>query len=148
MINITKKCLIKNTGKLDKLHNFSITTDNVRRAISKWPSQQKSGKNSMHRFYIKNFSNLHETLTSRFQKLLKDPKHISRELHTGITFMIQLAQNNTHDFKEYKPITCLLSLCKLLTQTLYEENFQPFGANQYYRKKTRTVKRAKAKNYL
>ena len=110
----------KRTTRVNPMSDFAIDTADVKKAISTASNWKSPGPDSIHNFWIKKFSSIHCVLASQFQELLENPADIPLELCSGLTYMIPKS-DKTDDPKEYRPITCLSTVYKLLTKILCEK---------------------------
>jgi len=70
------------------------------------------GRDQIANFSLKQLTATHKHIAALFNKLIEDDQ-IPEWLTAGITFLIPKNENNENS-KNYRPVTCLLTVCKLM----------------------------------
>ncbi len=86
----------------------------VIRSTHNWKSP---GPDKVENFWIKQLTSLHMKLTEAYNSILKGQVVIPEWLTTGTTILLSKGQN-TEDPKNYRPITCLPTMYKIMTQAI------------------------------
>ena len=76
----------------------------------------------MANFWFKQLTSFHPELASAYNNILKNPEQSSEWLTEGVTFLIPKSED-TENFKNYRPITCLPTMCKVLTSVITERAY-------------------------
>lgn len=103
--------------ELEQMADIKIEKEDVQKAIATTQNWKTPGTDKLHNFWLKHFSALHGHLATHSQRLIDHPEELPKEICMGKTIMIPKSEN-TQDPKEYRPITCLSNLYKLLTKIL------------------------------
>ncbi|XP_044757776.1 uncharacterized protein LOC123315935 [Coccinella septempunctata] len=75
------------------------------------------GVDNIHNFWWKHFRSVHSSLARLFQKFLEKPELVPSFLTAGLTYMLPKGAES-EDPKNYRPVTCLPTIYKLLTGVL------------------------------
>jgi hypothetical protein len=67
-------------------------------------------------FWLKQLTTTHKRTAALFNKLI-DEDQIPEWLTAGVTFLIPTTEN-TENSKNYRPVTCLPTICKLITSII------------------------------
>ena len=101
------KLMLKKQGKID------ITTRSLKRILGSIPNWKSPVPGLVQRFWLKNFSSLHERVKLQLKESLNSgfvPSWLTR----GRTLLLQRDKNKGNVASNYKPITCLPLIWKLL----------------------------------
>ena len=94
------------------------------RRSSKWKSP---GIDKVPNFWLHSFNSLHD-LATEYTKIVRQPEESPAWLVRGITYL--LAKNeDTSNPKNYRPITCLSTMYKILTSILTERTYTFLDSN-------------------
>ncbi|CAB3260828.1 unnamed protein product [Arctia plantaginis] len=93
-----------------------IDKDDVSCAVRSLPNWKSPGPDGLHNFWLKWFRSSHARLASQFQAAL-DSGSLPQFLTTGITHLLYKS-GSVMDPKNFRPITCLPTMYKLLTSIL------------------------------
>lgn len=96
---------------------LKITEEDIHRALKGTKNWSAPGSDGLQNYWWKNFRSTYTSLAKMFQEALKDPPMIPESFTLGVTHMIFKGEN-TSDPKNYRPITCLLTVYKILTGIL------------------------------
>ncbi|XP_045477912.1 uncharacterized protein LOC123683059 [Harmonia axyridis] len=94
-----------------------ITVDDIKAALKTANNWSAPGPDGIHNYWWKYFNSTHRKLAELFQKALIDPTHIPPSCTLGTTHMIPKGTRN-EDASNYRPITCLPAIYKILTGIL------------------------------
>jgi hypothetical protein len=106
-----------------------ITLDDVRQAIRKTQNWKAPGADGIHNFWLKYFKCTHEVLANLFQETLEDPSLLPRFLTVGVIYMWPKS-GSALDPKNYRPITCLPTLYKVLTSVISSKLYAHLTENE------------------
>ena len=103
-----------------KQQEINITTRKVKDQLRKVPNWKAPGPDSVQGYWLKNFRSLHERIAQQLQGCVIQ-KNVPEWMTTGKTALIQKDQEKGNEPSNYRPITCLPVMWKLLTGILSEE---------------------------
>lgn len=99
--------------------SHEITVEEVSNAIKKTHSWKSPGPDRLQNFWLKNFPSTHYNLTRAFNKILEKPDLTPKFLTMGVTHMLY-KKGDKKEASNYRPITCLSVIYKLLTSVFNE----------------------------
>ncbi|XP_044766190.1 uncharacterized protein LOC123322312 [Coccinella septempunctata] len=111
------------------MEEITITEDDIKAVLKKSNNWTAPGPDGIHNYWWKNFDSTHEQLSKLFQKALTDPSQIPEFCTLGITHMIPKGTKNG-DPTNYRPITCLPAIYKILTGTLTHHIWKHVAKNK------------------
>ncbi|XP_039276066.1 uncharacterized protein LOC111055986 [Nilaparvata lugens] len=94
-----------------------ITAADVKKAISKTQNWKAPGIDGIHNVWWKYLPSTHPVLANLFQEAIQQPDVLKDSFSMGITYMLPKKKDSL-DPKDYRPITCLPTIYKLLTSVL------------------------------
>ena len=94
-----------------------FTVEEITTAIKQTSNWKSPGPDKVHNFWIKKLTVLHPMLTSAYNKLIRNTTLLPDWFLTGVTFMIPKG-SDTKEPGNYRPITCLPTLFKILTSVI------------------------------
>ncbi|CAH2108107.1 unnamed protein product [Euphydryas editha] len=103
-------------NSLPQMETTTISPDDVSRAIRSSSNWKCPGRDGLHNFWLKWFRSSHPVLATQFQDALITGS-LPTFMTTGFTFLLYKSGSTT-DPKNYRPITCLPTIYKLLTSIL------------------------------
>ena len=89
-------------------------------------------------FWIKNLTSIHEDLAQAYNDIVKNPEKCPKWLTQGITYLLPKT-TETSDPKNYRPITCLPTMCKILTSIIAERTYNFLEKMICYQQSRRAV---------
>ena len=98
---------------------YEITTNTVRNQLKKMPNWKAPGPDEIHGYWLKNFKGLHGRIAQHLQQCLQD-QQAPGWMTTGRTSLVQKDKNKGNIPTNYRPITCLPTMWKLLTSIISE----------------------------
>ena len=96
---------------------LEINAEETSNAIKKTSNWKAPGIDKVANFWIKALTSLHENMTTAFCDILIHPHKCPAWLTTGITFLLP-KDGDTSNPKNFRPITCLPTMYKILTSIL------------------------------
>ncbi|CAB3227168.1 unnamed protein product [Arctia plantaginis] len=97
----------------------SISDMDIAYAVRSLPNWKSAGPDGLHNFWLKWLRSSHVRLASHFQSCLESGS-LPSFMTTGLTHLVYKSGSAT-DPKNYRPITCLPTLYKLLTSILRDK---------------------------
>lgn len=108
-----------------------LTSTDMLRIVKRAQNWKYPGPDKLQNFWLKSFNALHQHLTRAMNKVLQDPRSNPEWMTTGVTFLLYKSKDPT-DPKNYRPITCLPTMYKLLTAAVSEKVYdQPLADKQH-----------------
>jgi len=89
------------------------------RPVTDWKA---AGCDGMVNFWLKQLTSLHPELANAYNNILKNPEQSPEWLTEGVTFLIPKSED-TENPKNYKPISCLPTMYKVLTSIITERAY-------------------------
>ena len=111
--------LERSTNNIRKQEWENITVEEISEALKKSYKWKSPGMDQIPNFWLDTLSSTHAQLAINFSNVMKDPKLAPKWFCQGITYLLPKS-SNTENPKNYRPITCLSRLYKLLTSILAE----------------------------
>jgi hypothetical protein len=105
-----------------------VTEEDVQEALKEASNWKAPGQDLIQNFWYKKLTLIHKTLTTCMNKLLQHPEVKLEFLTKGNTFLIP-KDNNTSNPSKYRPITCLVTLYKLITAIITRKIYKHLHAN-------------------
>ena len=99
-----------------------ITNDEITLAIRKTSNWKSPGMDNVPNFWLKNCEALHEDIARCYNKMVREPEETPTLLTKGVTYLLPKTQE-TKVSKNYRPITCLPTLYKILTSIIAERTY-------------------------
>ena len=93
------------------------------------PSTKSPGKDKVSNFWLKHLVILHEDLAKAYTKVIEHPEEAPEWLTEGITYLLPKTEE-TKNPKNYRPITCLPTMCKILTSIIAERTYTFLNEHQ------------------
>ena len=100
-----------------------ISVEKVRKQCRKMPNWKASGKDGVPGYWIKNLSNLHERIAIQMNKILMGEDSPPAWMTYGRTVLCQKDPRRGKVAENYRRITCLPLMWKLLTGMIAEETY-------------------------
>ena len=107
---------------LQKQESSEITLEDLKHALKKSSKWKLPGKDKILNFWLNAFHETHTRLTQLYNFIITDQKQISQWLVNGITYLLP-GSDETNNPKNYRPITCLTTMYKILTSILTEYTY-------------------------
>ena len=117
------------TANLNSMENWMVTPENVRHAISKTLNWKAPGADGIHNFWYKRFTSMHSQLAKNITMVIQNPEEMPDFLTHGVTTLIPKG-SETNNPSNYRPITCLPTMYKLITSILTDKIYQHLESNK------------------
>ncbi|XP_022814502.1 uncharacterized protein LOC111348202 [Spodoptera litura] len=101
---------------IPEMEPIFITSEDVSKAANPLANWKAPGPDGLHNFWIRWFISSHSCLASQFQSALESGS-LPQFFTTGLTHLLHKSGSTTEP-KNYRPITCLPTIYKLLTSIL------------------------------
>ena len=119
-------CLRKMKNELGELtvqDDIHIEIKKVRKQIRKMPNWKSPGPDCLQGYWIKNLSNLHNSIALQLDRCLQE-NSLPKWMVTGKTLLCIKEIQKGNLVSNFRPITCLPLIWKLLTSILAEEMYE------------------------
>lgn len=100
-----------------EMREINITERDIKDALKGSNNWATPGSDKIHNYWWKYLTNVHHLLAKLLQEALSDPARIPEFFTSGITYLIP-KDGDLANPKNYRPITCLPSVYKILTAVL------------------------------
>ncbi|XP_044762032.1 uncharacterized protein LOC123319228 [Coccinella septempunctata] len=99
------------------MENVVVTVEDIKATVKRLRNWSSPGIDGVHNYWWKHLTSTHAALARLLQCALRNPSSVPEYFTQGITYMVpkkgDLSQPNN-----YRPITCLPSIYKILTSTI------------------------------
>lgn len=102
---------------LQPQHNIALSTEELTNIINKTHNWKCPGIDNVQNFWYKKFTSTHHHLALAINKIIDQPQTLPEFLTIGKTY-IKPKNNETTNPSNYRPITCLPTLYKIITSTI------------------------------
>ena len=131
---------------MNKQTDFVITSERLRKQVNKLSNWKSPGSDGVQGYWIKNIKSLHHKISAMFNQCLNSDD-VPTWLTKGRTVLITKDKAKGKEVRNYRPITCLPLMWKLLTGLILAEIYQHLDDNRQLpeeqkvcRKRTRGTK--------
>ena len=118
----------KGNEKVKKQGWENITVLELKAAMAKSQKWKSPGIDKVPNFWLNAISWSHVTFTSLLNEIIHNPEKIPEWMCEGTTYFLAKS-NGTKDPKNYRPITCLSTIYKLLTSVLTDRTHSHLEQN-------------------
>ena len=101
----------------------SISVEKIRKQCRKIPNWKAPGRDGVQEYWVKNLSSLHERVFSQMNRILMEEDDLPEWMTHGRTVLCQKDPRKGNTADNYRPITCLPLVWKLLTGVIAEEMY-------------------------
>jgi hypothetical protein len=110
--------------------NISITVEDIKTKITNMSNWKAPGPDRIHVFWLKKFTTLHERLANLFNTLINNVDSMPGWLVFGRTQLIEKDKNKGPTPQNFRPITCLTTMWKLLSGIISNKILRHLKENQ------------------
>ena len=111
---------LRNEVNVKKQENIDITTGSFKKILGRMPNWKSPVSDLVQGFWLKSFSSLHERVRLQLKECL-DSGFVPSWLTRGRTSLLQKDKSKGNVASNYRPITCLPLMWKLLTGVIAEQ---------------------------
>jgi hypothetical protein len=108
----------KRREKNDSMNWMPIKTTETTSFLSKTHNCKYPGSNQIPNYWLKTFPATHSYITKFINIIIEEPKQTPDWLTTGITYLLPKS-GDTNEPKNYRPITCLSTLYRVIKKKMY-----------------------------
>ena len=105
--------------------NIHIEATKLKKQVKKMPNWKSPGHDGVQGYWIKNLSNLHGNIALQLDRCLQE-NNVPSWMVTGKTILCVKELEKGNAVANFRPITCLPLLWRLLTGILAEEMYEHF----------------------
>ena len=102
----------------------TISIENVRKQAKKMPNWKSPGKDGVQGYWVKNLTNIHERIADQLNKILMGRDTLPKWLTDGQTVLCQKHPRKGNAAENYRPITCLPLMWKLITGIIADQMYE------------------------
>ncbi|KAG0416768.1 LINE-1 retrotransposable element ORF2 protein, partial [Dictyocoela roeselum] len=110
------KIISKTIKPLNNILEINIKDEMIEALIDKLPNWKATGVDRIYNFFIKSIKSIRKPLIKEIQRLCKTPNQIPDMFFHTLTYMIP--KNNNPTDSEFRPISCMSNIYKLITKVL------------------------------
>ena len=125
---------LQSEDNVKKQEKIDITTGSLKIILGRMPNWKSSGPDVVQEFWLKNFSSLHERVRLQLKECL-DSRFVPSWLTRGRTSLLQKDQGKGNVASNYRPITCLPLMWKLLTGVIADQIYAHLDQEKLLREK-------------
>lgn len=96
---------------------YMVTCEELQQIINRTHNWKTPGSDNIHNFWYKKFTSTHNFLTKYINLIIRNPTECPDFLMEGTTY-IKPKNSDTQNPANYRPITCLQTLYKIITSTI------------------------------
>ena len=111
---------LRSEVNVKKQEKIDITTGSLKKILGRMPNWKSPGPDLVQEFRLKSFSGLHERVRLQLKECL-DSGFVPSWLTRGRTSLLQRDKSKGNVVSNYRPITCLPLMWKLLTGVIADE---------------------------
>ncbi|XP_063587852.1 uncharacterized protein LOC134765239 [Penaeus indicus] len=101
----------------------TISIESVRKQAKKIPNWKCPGKDGVQRYWLKNLANMHDRIADQLNNILMGTDTLPKWLTHGRTVLCQKDPRKGNAVKNYRPITCLPLMWKLMTGIIADQMY-------------------------
>ncbi|XP_030758039.1 uncharacterized protein LOC115883768 [Sitophilus oryzae] len=109
--------IVQHSSEIQERENPEINLEDIKLALKKVHNWKAPGPDNIQNFWLKSFESIHQPLTKCFQQVLQNPEQIPKFLTIANTYLL-FKKGDPADPRNYRPITCLSVLYKLLSAVI------------------------------
>jgi hypothetical protein len=126
--------------KIYPMNHQNITLGDINNVISKSHNWKAPGLDNIHNYWWKNFKSVHQQLAFQLNTIIENKQELPEFLMKGKTYMI-FKKGNKQKPENYRPITCLSTLYKIITAILSNKIYQHIIKNNILAEEQKGCKR-------
>ena len=111
---------LRSEVNVKKQEKIDITTGSLKKILGRMPNLKSPGPDLVQGFWLKNFSSLQERVRLQLKECL-DSGFVPSWLTRGRTSLLQKDKSKDNVASNYRPITCLPLMWKLLTGVIADQ---------------------------
>ena len=125
----------------EKQVDLVITTDMVTKQSKKMPNWKRPGPDGVQGYWIKNLTALHERIAVQMNDLIVNGNEVPKWITTGKTILCQKDPSRGSAVDNYRPISCLPLMWKLMTGIISNSVYDYLEINNIFPSEQKGCKR-------
>ena len=117
-----------------------ITLEELQTALAKSQKWKSPGLDMIPNFWLNSFTNTHDALVNAYSDIMNNPENAPQWFSQGITYLLAKTEE-TNNPKNYRPITCLTTMYKLLTSIITNRMYEFLDINNIFPDEQKGCKR-------
>lgn len=109
--------------------NINITETDLKETIAKTHNWKAPGADKIHNYWYKYFPSIHKQLAKCIEHIINNPEEVPKFITEGTTYIIP-KNEETSNPANYRPITCLSTLYKIITSVITTKIYTHLDENQ------------------
>ncbi|KAI5727844.1 hypothetical protein M8J77_007609 [Diaphorina citri] len=130
---------IQRMDHVPMMNNIQISTLDILHAIKYTNNWKSPGTDHIHNYWLKHFTNVHPVLARQFQDCIVNPSLFPTFLTEGVTYLLP-KNDNIDNPANYRPISCLSTMYKLLTSVIKSKIYAHVHQNNILAKEKNGVR--------
>ena len=126
--------------------SVSIIIEKIRKQCRKIPNWKAPGRDGVQGYWIKNLSSLHERFSSQMNRILMGEDDLPEWMTHSRTVLCQKDPRKGNTVDNYRPITCLPLMWKLLTGVIAEKMYNYLEREKNSSRRTKRMQKRKLWN--
>ena len=126
--------------EIPDMQDIVVTEETIKNKLRKAPNFKSPGPDKVQNFWMKQLTSLHSYYARSFTRLINKDEQAPDWLTEGITHLIPKSEN-TDQPNQYRPITCLPTVYKLLTGIIADNMYDHLMNNNLVSKEQSGCKR-------
>ena len=118
----------------------SMRVEKIRKQCRKIPNWKAPGRDGAQGYWIKNLSSLHQRVSPQMNRILMGEDDLPQWMTHGRTVLCQKDPRKGNTADNYRPITCLSLMWKLLTGVIAEEMYNYLEREKFFQKNKKDAK--------
>ena len=118
----------QNNAHIEEQQWTDITIGEVEKALNKSYKWKSAGMEKIKNFWLHSLPYTHDLLANLLSEIIRNPENTPDWLPEGLTNLISKSKETCNP-KNYRPITCLSTIYKLLTSILAERTYTFIESN-------------------
>ena len=103
-----------------KQNDTKITTEMIKEQVKKIPNWKSPGPDGVQGYWLKKLTALHECIAKQINDTISNAEDIPQWITLGKTVLCQKDPSKGNAVDNYRPISCLSLMWKLMTETIAE----------------------------
>ena len=125
---------------VEKQENIDLTVNIIEKQLRKMPNWKSPGPDGLQGYWIKNFTSLKERITSQLNECLQH-NSVPDWMTKGRTVLVMKDKDERGEVTNFRPITCLPIMWKLLTGVLADKMYEHLEEKQLLQEEQKGCRR-------
>ena len=112
-----------------KWNGINITTEMIKEQVKKMPNWKSPGPDGVQGYWLKKLTTLNERIVKQMDNIISNKEDIPKWMTLGKTILHQKDTSKGNAVDNYRPISCLPLMWKLMTGTIAESIYNFLDVN-------------------